>query len=1003
MKEERSNFHRIRYLIKENDFEKYSHNLMNLIKQQLDINSNHLKEVDEELHKIAARQTHIDSLVDRFQLIVTAACKKSFRSSKTTIQTHSNKTVPWWKNELTLMRKRLNALRRRFQRTKNDEDLQHQRKIQYEKIKKEYQSKIRREKINSWKEYCTLTTTMNPWNAAYKLATGKLKTNTLLTTLRKNDGTYTKDLSETINHMLDTFITADEERNDSEQQKQTREKTKEPPDTPNDKPFTIEEVRNILEGIDHKKAPGEDGITSNILLHTFTMMPKFITEIYNQCLKTGTFPKIWKRAVIIPITKPGLENKEEVTKFRPISLLNVAGKVLEKLLINRIMHHLNTGDFLNRNQFGFTPQTGTIDAIMAVKNFIEETLKNKQHVAMISLDVKGAFDAAWWPSILNSLKDFRCPKNLYFLTKSYLSERRSVLSIGNMYAERTVSKGCPQGSCCGPGLWNIQYDSLLNLRYKHCTKVIAYADDIVVLVKGQSKLEIENNVNLEMLKISKWAETNKLEFNAQKSKVMYVSRSKPKTIQQLNIYMNNKIIDQVNSIKYLGVMFDNRLQFNEHIENVTEKCTKLIHSLSRSAKINWGLRPDVMRIIYKGAILPLLSYGAPAWIEATQRTYNKMKLRRVQRLVNIKIAKAFRTTSHEALCVITGLTPITISLSELVQYYNITRGIHRSPIINGEEIEIDNEKHYKEWRHPAEFPAIEDVDPAKDYTVQIYTDGSKSTDGVGAGIAVLINGNISQQLLYKLDDKCSNNQAEQLAILKALETLEDLQLNQNCKRTIALYTDSKITVDSLKNSKNHNPLIENIRITLNSLTNKNWTVAISWVKAHTGIYGNELADQLAKQAARSNEPVSYNKVPKSEILKTLREESMATWETEWQATTNGAVTKQYFPSISHRIAAKIPITSGLTTMLTGHGRIKAYFHRFNITQDATCPCNEGDQTVDHLLLQCTKYNEQRNKFRNNVIIKGGKWPPEKSDLIRRHLKDFCTYVNKIDFTDNIVD
>jgi hypothetical protein len=91
------------------------------------------------------------------------------------------------------------------------------------------------------------------------------------------------------------------------------------------------------------------------------------------------------------------------------------------------------------------------------------------HIAiLVSLDVKGTFDAAWWPSILNALKEFNCPKNLYNLAKSYFSGRTAILSSNTIQIEKEVSKGCPQGSCCGPGFWNIQYNSLLNLEYgKH--------------------------------------------------------------------------------------------------------------------------------------------------------------------------------------------------------------------------------------------------------------------------------------------------------------------------------------------------------------------------------------------------------------------------------------------------------------------------------------------------------------------------------------------------------
>ena len=99
---------------------------------------------------------------------------------------------------------------------------------------------------------------------------------------------------------------------------------------------------------------------------------------------------------MIPVIKPGKEIGEEVSKYRPISLLNVGGKILEKVLINRINYHANLHDFLNTHQYGFTPQKGTTDAAMEIKNYVMAGLAGGEVIALISLDVKGAFDAAFW-------------------------------------------------------------------------------------------------------------------------------------------------------------------------------------------------------------------------------------------------------------------------------------------------------------------------------------------------------------------------------------------------------------------------------------------------------------------------------------------------------------------------------------------------------------------------------------------------------------------------------
>jgi hypothetical protein len=188
------------------------------------------------------------------------------------------------------------------------------------------------------------------------------------------------------------------------------------------------------------------------------------------------------------------------------------------------MHFLYTNDLLNQNQFGFTPQRSTTEAAMAAKYFIDEALTKGKIVALVSLDVKGTFDAAWGPSVIKALKDFYCPRNLYILTKNYFSERTAFVASNSIRIETAVNKGCPQRSCCGPGYWNIQYNSLLNLDYAKWTKAIAYADDLLIAVRAATIAEVENYTNMEMTKIIKWSKENKLLFNDQKSKVLLISR-----------------------------------------------------------------------------------------------------------------------------------------------------------------------------------------------------------------------------------------------------------------------------------------------------------------------------------------------------------------------------------------------------------------------------------------------------------------------------------------------
>ena len=186
---------------------------------------------------------------------------------------------------------------------------------------------------------------------------------------------------------------------------------------------------------------------------------------------------------------------------------------------------------------------------------------------------------------------------------------------------------------------------------------------------------------------------------------MVITRKKSKNSRDFKNFLNNKKLQEEDTIKYLGITIDRRFTFNEHIENIRGKCIKIIHALSKSAKINWGLRHDVFRTIYAGAILPNLSYGAPMWIEYLERKHNVTKLRRVQRLINIKIARAYRTTSHEVLCVLTGMTPIHIELRNQAKGYYITR----------RNAHIDEPKQYKEWTHPAKAVVLKEKCEEREY------------------------------------------------------------------------------------------------------------------------------------------------------------------------------------------------------------------------------------------------------------------------------------------------
>ena len=253
---------------------------------------------------------------------------------------------------------------------------------------------------------------------------------------------------------------------------------------------------------------------------------------------------------------------------------------------------------------------------------------------------------------------------------------------------------------------------------------------------------------------------------------MLVSRRKRKEQKEIKIFLNYKPLEQVNKMKYLGIILDNKFKFTNHVNYAAERCTKLIHSLAKSTKISWGLTHEALKSVYKGAVLPLLLYGVPVWLKYT----------RVQ-LINIRIAKAYRTKSSEVLRTLTGLTPVTIKRTEVAHLYDIIKGRQTW------NYPIDSRVRQQNWLHPAY--SIEIREPSGiPPTLQIFTYRNKREHGVGLGVAIFMENERVRELKLKLDAKCSNNQAEQLAIIKGLEAVKDIEMMEDTPRTAKIYTDT---------------------------------------------------------------------------------------------------------------------------------------------------------------------------------------------------------------------
>jgi hypothetical protein len=149
-------------------------------------------------------------------------------------------------------------------------------------------------------------------------------------------------------------------------------------------------------------------------------------------------------------------------------------------------------------------------------------------------------------------------------------------------------------------------------------------------------------------------------------------------------------------------------------------------------------------------------------------------------------------------------------------------------------------------------------------------------------------------------------------------------------------------------------------------------------------------------ARNKDTKIAFNRIPKSRYYNEIAEETKLKWQIKLEKCVKATITKQYFTNVQDRLNMKLNTTPNLAAMMTGHGKTRAYLHRFKLLDRATCVCKKGDQIIDHLLYQCTLFQTHRELLKKN-ILNNGNWPASKQELITKHRNSFINFINSTDF------
>ena len=382
-------------------------------------------------------------------------------------------------------------------------------------------------------------------------------------------------------------------------------------------PTTPVEILEYIDKLDITKAAGSDEISCLLIKLTRFIIAPILSNLFNVCIYTSTFPDVFKIAEVIPLFKGG--DKHVLGNYRPISLLPQFGKIFEKVIASRLTDFFNANNIFTSHQYGFRKSYSTELAAVDVHDHLLNKLHEKQFTCAIFLDLAKAFDSVNHNILLNKLRKYGIRGPALSLLQSYLSNRRQYVKLCSRKSNLlTIDIGIPQGSILGPLLFLIYINDLPNASNFF---VKLFADDTFLSLSDSNLKNLKVCTNAELKKIYTWLGANKLTLNIAKSKFMIITN---KRVSTKNFYLkiNRTALERCSSYKYLGLFFDKDLNWNTHVNYLCKKLSKTCGIIS---KLRHCIDIETLKIVYYSLGYSYLRYGNIVWGNAAESVLEPLK------------------------------------------------------------------------------------------------------------------------------------------------------------------------------------------------------------------------------------------------------------------------------------------------------------------------------------------------------------------------------------------
>jgi hypothetical protein len=429
-------------------------------------------------------------------------------------------------------------------------------------------------------------------------------------------------------------------------------------------PTTCVEVENIINSLKPKSSAGIDEFSSKMVKHCKKELTVPLVSIINKSFECGQFPSALKISKVYPKHKKG--PVKDLHNYRPISLVSTFSKIIEKIVLSRLMQHMTQHSLLTDKQHGFLKNKSTTTALIDLFEFIVDQIDNEQYITAVFLDYSKAFDCLGHELLCNKLEDLgvRGLANKWF--KSYLKDRSQIVELQHLQSNQVstyqsspkqMTRGVPQGSVLGPILFILVTNDFPSLMQSQNTNTVMYADDTTLLINNNTANEQSHHIKTAMNTAIQYSKMNDLAINPTKTTQIHFSTKKDQVPSVSGI-------TEANQTKFLGIVLDSKLTWTEHIDHLCKKISTGIYVVRR---IKWIAGLAAAKTAYFALVESHIRYGLLVWGGTSIHNLNRILLlqkKAVRTLANLEP----RHTCRQAFQDLEIMTVVSLYILESILY-----------------------------------------------------------------------------------------------------------------------------------------------------------------------------------------------------------------------------------------------------------------------------------------------------------------------------------------------